>query len=47
MSKERDKMIKYLKEITIPELRNRNFKGSFPHFRKIENGKTNFIDFPV
>ncbi|UAB83773.1 DUF4304 domain-containing protein [Zunongwangia sp. SCSIO 43204] len=45
MSKERDKMIKYLKEITIPELRNRNFKGSFPHFRKIENGKTNLLTF--
>ena len=36
-------MIKSLKEITIPELRNRNFKGSFPHFRKTENGKTNLL----
>ena len=36
-------MIKSLKEIFIPELRNRNFKGSFPHFRKTENGKTNLL----
>jgi len=45
MSAERDKMIKSLKEIVIPELRNRNFKGSFPHFRKTENGKTNLLTF--
>ena len=45
MSTERDKMIKSLKEIFIPELRNRNFKGSFPHFRKTENGKTNLLTF--
>lgn len=38
-------MIKSLKEIFIPELRNRNFKGSFPHFRKTENGKTNLLTF--
>ena len=45
MSTERDKMIKSLNEIFIPELRNRNFKGSFPHFRKTENGKTNLLTF--
>ena len=45
MSAERDKMIKSLKEIVIPELRNRNFKGSFPHFRKTENTKTNLLTF--
>lgn len=45
MSLERDKMIKSLNEIFIPELRNRNFKGSFPHFRKTENGKTNLLTF--
>lgn len=38
-------MIKSLNEIFIPELRNRNFKGSFPHFRKTENGKTNLLTF--
>lgn len=45
MSTEKDKMIKALKEIVIPELRDRNFKGSFPHFRKTENGKTNLLTF--
>ena len=45
MSTERDKMIKSLKEIFIPELRNRKFKGSFPHFRKTEKGKTNLLTF--
>jgi hypothetical protein len=45
MSTERDEMIKSLKEIFIPELRNRNFKGSFPHFRKTESGKTNLLTF--
>ncbi len=45
MSTERDKMIKSLKEIFIPELRNRSFRGSFPHFRKTENGKTNLLTF--
>jgi hypothetical protein len=45
MSTERDKMIKSLNEIFIPELRNRNFKGSFPHFRKTESGKTNLLTF--
>ena len=38
-------MIKSLKEIVIPELRNRNFIGSFPHFRKTKNGKTNLLTF--
>ena len=38
-------MIKSLKEIAVPELRKRNFKGSFPHFRKTEKGKTNLLTF--
>ena len=45
MNTERDKMIKSLNEVFITELRNRNFKGSFPHFRKTENGKTNLLTF--
>ena len=45
MSAERDKMIISLKENVIPELRNRNFKGSFPHFRKTGYGKTNLLTF--
>jgi hypothetical protein len=38
-------MIKSLKKFVIPELRNRNFKGSFPHFHKTVNGKTNLLTF--
>ena len=45
MSLEKDKMIKSLNEIFVSELRKRNFKGSFPHFRKTENGKTNLLTF--
>lgn len=38
MSVERDTMINSLKQIVIPTLRGRGFKGSFPHFyRKLEN----------
>ncbi|HWO95635.1 MAG TPA: DUF4304 domain-containing protein [Bacillus sp. (in: firmicutes)] len=38
MSAERDAMINSLKQIVIPTLRGRGFKGSFPHFyRKLEN----------
>lgn len=38
MSVERDNMINSLRKNVIPNLRNRGFKGSFPHFyRKLEN----------
>ena len=33
MSQEHEKMVKDLKEIVVTRLRNRGFKGSFPHFR--------------
>ncbi|MED3735208.1 DUF4304 domain-containing protein [Geobacillus stearothermophilus] len=29
-------MVGALKKIVVPELRNRGFKGAFPHFRKQE-----------
>lgn len=45
MSLERNKMIESLKKIVIPKLRDLNFKGSFPHFRKIMNGKMNLLTF--
>ena len=38
-------MVNLLNEIFIPELRHRNFKGSFPHYRKTENGNTNLLTF--
>jgi hypothetical protein len=34
MSDERDRMIETLKEYVVPDLRERGFKGSFPHFRR-------------
>lgn len=45
MSTERDKMISSLNKFFVPELRKLNFKGSFPHFRRIENDITNLITF--
>ncbi|MFE1245755.1 DUF4304 domain-containing protein [Fictibacillus sp. NPDC058756] len=34
MASERDEMIKVLKSILIPLLREKGFKGTFPHFRR-------------
>lgn len=45
MSDERSEMIKSLKEIFILELRNINFKGSYPHFRRTIGDKTNLLTF--
>lgn len=45
MSKERDEMINSLKEIVVPKLKELNFKGSFPHFRRTTGEKTNLITF--
>lgn len=45
MSEEREKMINSLKKIVIPKLRDLNFKGSFPHFRRFENDKINLLTF--
>ncbi len=41
----RNKMDEDLKEITIPFLREKKFKGSFPHFRRIQNGQLNLLTF--
>lgn len=45
MSSDRDKMISELKKIVVPELRNRGFKGSFPHFRRISEDKIDLMTF--
>ncbi len=39
MSLGRDNMISAIKTNVIPELRERGFKGSFPHFRRISEKK--------
>ena len=38
-------MDKAIKEIIIPFLRNEQFKGSYPHFRRKKNGQLNLLTF--
>jgi hypothetical protein len=45
MSEEHDRMIKALKEIVVPRLREQGFKGSFPHFRRAGKDKIDLITF--
>ena len=45
MSLGRDNMISVLKKTVIPELRQRGFKGSFPHFRRIKEKKIDLMTF--
>jgi len=44
-SSERDEMIKSLNELVIPSLRQLNFKGSFPHFRRLTTERINLLTF--
>jgi hypothetical protein len=44
-SSERDEIIKNLNDIVVPKLRQLNFKGSFPHFRRQTNERTNLLTF--
>ncbi|MFY7938260.1 MAG: DUF4304 domain-containing protein [Flavobacterium sp.] len=41
----RDEMIKNLNEIVVPSLRQLNFKGSFPHFRRLTADRINLLTF--
>ncbi|MES1181557.1 MAG: DUF4304 domain-containing protein, partial [Flavobacterium sp.] len=41
----RDRMIKNLREIVVPALRQLNFKGSFPHFRRMTAERINLLTF--
>jgi hypothetical protein len=45
MSIERDRMIKTLKEYVVPVLRERGFKGSFPHFRRPTHSDIHLLTF--
>ncbi|HZH60196.1 MAG TPA: DUF4304 domain-containing protein [Metabacillus sp.] len=45
MASGRDEMIKALKEILIPLLREKGFKGSFPHFRRKLENRIDLISF--
>jgi hypothetical protein len=42
---EREQMIRELKNSVIPVLKKNGFKGSFPHFRRINEDKVNLITF--
>ena len=43
MSIEREKMIESLLLTFVPQIRDMNFKGRFPHFRRTINRKTNLL----
>jgi hypothetical protein len=45
MSLERDSMVSSIKKIVIPILREKGFKGSFPHFRRIKENKIDLLTF--
>lgn len=44
-SSDRDEMIKNLNKIVVPALRQLNFKGSFPHFRRLTTDRINLLTF--
>ena len=41
----RQKMVSSLSEFVIPILRQKGFKGSFPHFRRITSDRINLLTF--
>ena len=41
----RKEMVKSLSEIVIPVLRQKGFKGSFPHFRRLTTDRINLLTF--
>ena len=42
---DREIMIKKLKEIVIPYIRDVGFKGSFPHFRRLAGKQIDLLTF--
>jgi hypothetical protein len=45
MSQEHERMVRALKEIVVTRLRDRGFKGSFPHFRRLSQGRIDLLSF--
>src|SRR6476646_11010384 len=41
----RKEMVKNLSDIVIPVLRQKGFKGSFPHFRRLTTDRMNLLTF--
>src|SRR3954469_21925172 len=45
MSQKRTEMIQSLQELVVPLLRERGFKGSFPHFRRAQQSRLDLVSF--
>ncbi|MFJ7406288.1 MULTISPECIES: DUF4304 domain-containing protein [unclassified Lysinibacillus] len=45
LSNSRILMIKALKKLVVPYLREHGFKGSFPHFRRLNEGNIDLVTF--
>ena len=45
MSDSRDHMIAALREVVVPVLRDMSFRGSFPHFRRFRDTRTDLLTF--
>jgi hypothetical protein len=45
MSEIRAKMIGMIKQLVVPQLRERGFTGSFPHFRRLRGTKVDILAF--
>jgi hypothetical protein len=45
MSQERERMVQALKETVVTRLRELDFKGSFPHYRRPGNEKIDLLTF--
>jgi hypothetical protein len=44
-SDQHNNMVKALQQIVVPRLRERGFRGSFPHFRRISDDKIDLLTF--
>jgi hypothetical protein len=42
---DKDKMVVALKRVFVPALKDRSFKGSFPHFRRIASDRIDLLTF--
>lgn len=43
MTEHRKLMVRALREVFVPELRKRGFKGSFPHFRRVSPKRVDYL----
>ncbi|MEY4875870.1 MAG: hypothetical protein RL708_1019 [Bacteroidota bacterium] len=41
----KEEMVKHLKKLVVPHLRQIDFTGSFPHFRRLTSDRVNFLTF--